>query len=62
MQNFALVSAGLILEPKYALISQLIYLSLIAVGMPLSAGFRGDPTVLFGYTAGYLWAISPNYI
>jgi len=56
MQNFALVSAGLILEPKYALMSQLIYLSLIAVGMPLGAGFRGGPTVLFGYTAGYLWA------
>ncbi len=55
MQNFAIILAAIILEPKYAAISQLIYLLTIASGVPAAAGFRGGVAVLIGYTAGYLW-------
>ena len=56
LQNMAVVLSGLLLPPKYALASQLLYLLLIALGLPVAAGFRGGLGVLLGYTAGYLWA------
>lgn len=56
MQNMAVVLSGLLLPPRYALASQLLYLLLIALGLPAAAGFRGGLGVLLGYTAGYLWA------
>lgn len=55
MQNFAIVISGLVLPPFYALLSQLLYLLLIALGLPASANFSGGLGVLLGYTAGYLW-------
>jgi len=55
MQNFGFILAGLLLPPKWALASQLLYLLLIAIGAPVAAGFRGGPYVLIGFTAGYLW-------
>jgi len=55
MQNFPVILSGIVLTPKYALMSQLIYLLLIALGMPLASGMRGGIHVLIGYTAGYLW-------
>ena len=56
MQNFAIVLSGLVLPPFYALLSQLLYLLLIALGLPIAANFSGGLGVLLGYTAGYLWA------
>ncbi len=55
MQNYAVVLSGLILPPRYALLSQLLYLVLIALGLPFAANFSGGIGVLLGYTAGYLW-------
>jgi len=55
MQNFAVMLAALILRPRYAALSQLTYLAIVAVGMPAAAGLKGGPTALLGYTAGYLW-------
>ncbi len=55
MQNFGFILAGLLLPPKWALTSQVLYLVLIALGAPVAAGFRGGPYVLIGFTAGYLW-------
>ena len=55
MQNFGIVLSGLLLKPKYAFLSQLIYLALIAIGLPLAAGAKGGVGVLLGPTAGYLW-------
>lgn len=55
LQNFGFILAGLLLPPKWALTSQLLYLLLIALGAPVAAGFRGGPYVLIGFTAGYLW-------
>ncbi len=54
MQNFAVILSGLLLG-RYGAIAQLIYLGMIAVGIPAGAGFRGGIGELFGYTAGYLW-------
>ncbi len=54
MQNFAVILSGLLLG-KFGALAQLIYLGMIAVGIPASAGFKGGIGVLFGYTAGYLW-------
>ncbi|RLE88062.1 MAG: biotin transporter BioY [Thermoprotei archaeon] len=48
--------SGLLLSPRYACISQLLYLLLIMIGAPLAAGFKGGMGVLVGPTAGYLWA------
>lgn len=56
MQNTAIILSGLLLPPVYALISQVIYLMLIALGLPMAAGFRGGIYVLLGYTGGYLVA------
>ncbi|RLE79617.1 MAG: biotin transporter BioY [Thermoprotei archaeon] len=55
MQNFMIMLAALVLKPKYAALSQVMYLALIGFGVPAAAGFKGGPQVLVGYTAGYLW-------
>lgn len=54
MQNVGIVLAGLVLPPGYALLSQLLYLLLIAIGLPMGAGFRGGLHVILGFTGGYL--------
>jgi len=54
MQNFAIILSGLLLG-RFGAVAQLIYLGMIAVGIPAGAGFRGGIGELFGYTAGYLW-------
>lgn len=55
MQNFAIILGGLLLPPFYAFLSQILYLTLIALGIPLASNFSGGLGVLLGYTAGYLW-------
>lgn len=54
MQNTAVVLAGLLLPPRWAAASQLIYLMMVALGLPVASGFRGGLVVLVGYTGGYL--------
>ena len=54
MQNFGVILSGLLLSPRYALLSQLLYLALVAAGAPLAAGMRGGLPVVAGPTAGYL--------
>ncbi len=54
MQNTAVVLAGLLLPPKYAAASMVLYLLLIALGLPLASGFTGGLAVLIGFTGGYL--------
>ncbi len=54
-QNYGLILAGLMLRPKCALMSQLLYILLIELGLPIAAGFRGGPYILVGHTSGYIW-------
>ena len=54
MQNVGIILSGLLLPPKYALFSQSLYILLIAVGLPVAAGFRGGLYVLIGPTGGYI--------
>ena len=54
MQNFAVILSGLLLG-RYGATAQLIYLTMILVGIPAAAGFEGGAGVLLGFTAGYLW-------
>ncbi|OYT33781.1 biotin transporter BioY [Archaeoglobales archaeon] len=53
MQNLSVMLAGFILGPKYGAVSMLIYLSLIAIGLPVSS-VGGGIAVLIGPTSGYL--------
>src|SRR5699024_3927763 len=55
--NLALLSvylAGALLGPVWGTASQLVYLVLAAVGVPVLAGLGGGPAVLFGRTGGYV--------
>ncbi|MEM4550972.1 MAG: biotin transporter BioY [Sulfolobales archaeon] len=54
-QNFGVVLTSLVLSPAEAALSVLLYIIMIAFGLPVGAGFRGGPHLLFGYTGGYIW-------
>ena len=45
---FAVYMAGTMLGPVWGAASQLVYLLLAAVGVPVMAGMQGGPTVLLG--------------
>lgn len=47
-------TVAIFLLPKYAVISQICYLLLGAIGLPVFGGFRGGIGTLFGPTGGYL--------
>ena len=51
---FAVYLAGALLGPVWGMASQLVYLVLAAVGVPVLAGLGGGPAVLFGRTGGYV--------
>ena len=46
---------GAVLEKKYAFLSQVVYLLLGAVGIPVFAQFMGGVGILVGPTGGYLF-------
>lgn len=52
----AVYMAGLFLPPKTAVVSQLVYLLIGAVGLPVFSGFQGGVGRLLGPTGGYLLA------
>lgn len=55
LQNFGIVLASLLLDPKGATMSVALYLAMISLGVPVTAGSALGPCALLGYTAGYLW-------
>lgn len=59
MQLFFAFLAGGLLGKKYGAISQIIYLLLGMVGLPVFAGGTGGIGILFGPTAGFLFAFPP---
>lgn len=55
--SFGLIAvyiSGILLKPKHALYSQICYLILGMMGVPVFGGFKGGIGVLFGPTGGYL--------
>lgn len=56
LQTFFVLLSGLVGGPFVGLLSQLIYLMIGALGLPVFAGFTGSVAVFFGPTAGYLFA------
>jgi len=54
LQTSAVMLSGLILKPRYAFLSMLVYLILIAIGAPIASGFRGGIGVILGPTGGYI--------
>lgn len=51
---FAAFLAGMLLQPKFAATSMVVYLLLGAIGVPVFAGLAGGPAILFGKTGGYV--------
>lgn len=51
----AVYMCGMLLRPKCAILTQVCYLLLGAVGLPVFGGFRGGVGALFGPTGGYLF-------
>ena len=54
MQVFAVAISGVILGCKKGFISQVIYILLGAIGIPVFAQMSGGMGVLFGYTGGFI--------
>ena len=55
--SFGLVAVymtGILLKPKHAILTQVCYLLLGAVGVPVFGNFKGGIAALFGATGGYL--------
>ncbi len=50
----AVFICGIILEPKDAVLSQIVYLLIGAIGIPVFANFQGGVGALIGYTGGFL--------
>ena len=53
-QNTGVVLAGFLLNLLYAFLSMALYTALIALGLPVVAGFRGRVHVVLGYSGGYI--------
>ena len=54
MAVFGVFFMGMMLSPRYALASILVYILLGLVGVPVFAGFSAGPAVLAGPTGGYV--------
>ncbi len=59
LQVFAVTLAGFALGGRTAAVSTAVYLLLGLTGLPVFAGFRGGPAVLFGPTGGFLIGFVP---
>lgn len=52
--TFAVMLSGLLLGPRYGALSQLIYVLLGSVGLPVFAGWKGGFGIVMGLTGGYI--------
>lgn len=55
LQNIGIILAGCLLGYKRGTLSVVIFLLLVAIGLPLLSGGRGGLGVFFGPSAGYLF-------
>ena len=54
LQTFAVAFCGFVLGKKYGAVSTGVYICIGLVGVPVFAGMKSGPAVLFGPTGGYL--------
>lgn len=54
-QTLGVMLAGLILGPRHGALAVLLFLLIVALGMPFLAGGRGGLGVFFGPTGGFLF-------
>ncbi len=54
MQNFGVMLSGFLLGPRYGAFSMIIYVGMIALGLPFASG-GGGLGVLLGPTAGFIY-------
>lgn len=57
-QSLFIYLVAMLLGRKIALLSQIIYISLGFIGLPVFAAGKSGPGVLFGPTGGYLWGFA----
>lgn len=60
LQVLGVLLSGLALGSRWGAISQMQYLALGALGLPVFAGLTGGPTAFFGPSAGYLVGFVPG--
>ena len=51
---FAVYMAGTMLGPVWGTASQVVFIALAAIGVPVLANFQGGPSAIFGKTGGYI--------
>ena len=56
LQNMGIMLAGALLGPKRGFLAVLIFLLLVALGLPILSGGHGNMAVFIGPSAGYLLA------
>ena len=56
---FAVYMAGTMLGPVWGTASQVVFIALAAIGVPVLANFQGGPSAIFGKTGGYAIADGP---
>ena len=54
LQTLGVTLAGAVLGPRKGALAVLVYLAMIAVGLPVASGYKGGLGVLTGPTGGYL--------
>jgi biotin transport system substrate-specific component len=54
MQTFVVLMSGLLLGPRYGPLSQVLYIAMGLLGLPVFAGGRGGPHHVFSPTFGFL--------
>lgn len=56
LQTLVVMMAGSLLGPIWGTISMLLFIVLVATGLPLLSGGAGGIAPLFGPTGGYIWS------
>jgi biotin transport system substrate-specific component len=59
LATFAVLLSGILLGAKYGAISQLVYVLLGSVGVPVFAGWTGGIGITLGVTGGYIIGYIP---
>ena len=60
LQTLFVLLSGILLGPKLGALSQIVYIALALIGIPIFTGFSGGPMILlkpsFGFAVGFIFA------